>query len=72
MTGPSARAVNVVDGDLVKPLIRLSVPLVLSQVLQVGDNLADTYWVGRLGQDAVSALSLRIYHREHRVISPRP
>jgi len=51
------RSVNVVDGDLLKPLLVLSLPIVLSQLLQVGYNLADTFWVGRLGQEAVSALS---------------
>mgnify|MGYP006422811625 CR=1 FL=1 len=51
------RSVNVTDGALVKPLIVLSVPIILSNLLQVGYNLADTFWVGRLGQPAVSALS---------------
>ena len=53
----SGRDVDVVDGDLFKPLLVLSLPIVLSQMLQVGYNLADTFWVGRLGQEAVSALS---------------
>lgn len=53
----STREVNVTDGELLKPLVVLSLPIVLSQMLQVGYNLADTYWVGRLGQEAVSALS---------------
>ncbi|WP_135820763.1 MATE family efflux transporter [Halostella litorea] len=51
------RAVDVVDGDLLKPLIVLSLPIVLTNLLQVGYNLADTFWVGRLGQAAVSAIS---------------
>ncbi|WP_254534537.1 MATE family efflux transporter [Halomarina litorea] len=51
------RSVDVTDGALVKPLLVLSLPVVLSMLLQVGYNLADTFWVGRLGQDAVSALS---------------
>ena len=53
----STRDVNVTDGELLKPLVVLSLPIVLSQMLQVGYNLADTFWVGRLGQEAVSALS---------------
>lgn len=56
MNGPG-RAVNVTDGDLIKPLLVLSLPIVLTNMLQVAYNLADTFWVGRLGQDAVSALS---------------
>jgi len=53
----STRDINVTDGELLKPLVILSLPIVLSQMLQVGYNLADTFWVGRLGQEAVSALS---------------
>ena len=57
MAGKSTdRSVNVVDGTLFKPLLVLSAPIVGSQVLQVGYNLADTYWVGRLGPDPVAAL----------------
>ncbi|MCQ4332513.1 MATE family efflux transporter [Natronomonas sp. F2-12] len=51
------RAVNVTDGALIRPLIVLSIPIVLTNLLQVGYNLADTFWVGRLGQPAVAALS---------------
>jgi len=50
------RAVNVTDGTLFKPLLVLSAPIVGSQLLQVGYNLADTFWVGRLGPDPVAAL----------------
>ena len=50
------RSVNVVDGKLFKPLLVLSAPIVGSQMLNVGYNLADTYWVGRLGSDPVAAL----------------
>lgn len=51
------RAVDVVNGDLFKPMMILSAPIVAAQLLQVGYNLADTYWVGRLGADPVAALS---------------
>ena len=51
------RAVDVIDGGLIWPLIVLSVPIILANLLQVGYNLADTFWVGRLGQEGVSALS---------------
>ena len=56
--GPgSRRAVNLTDGALLKPLFILSIPIVLTNMLQVAYNLADTFWVGRLGQEAVSAIS---------------
>ncbi|GAB3028014.1 MATE family efflux transporter [Natronobiforma cellulositropha] len=51
------RAVDVVDGGLVWPLIVLSIPIVLTNLLHVGYNLADTFWVGQLGPEGVSALS---------------
>lgn len=51
------RAVNLTDGTLFKPLMVLSAPIVLSQLLQVSYNLADTFWVGQLGADPVAALS---------------
>ncbi|MFC7202497.1 MATE family efflux transporter [Haloferax namakaokahaiae] len=51
------RDVNLVDGGLVKPMLVLSLPIVLSQIMQVAYNLADTFWVGRVGSEAVSALS---------------
>ncbi|WP_336025418.1 MATE family efflux transporter [Halobellus salinisoli] len=56
--GPGAeRAVNLTDGPLLKPLFVLSVPIVVTNLLQVAYNLADTFWVGRLGATAVSAIS---------------
>ena len=59
MAGPGGtdRSVNVTDGKLAGPLVVLSAPIVASQLLNVAYNLADTYWVGRLGEDAVAALS---------------
>ena len=52
----STRDVDLVDGDLLKPLLVLSLPIVASQLMQVAYNLADTFWVGQLGQAPVSAL----------------
>lgn len=51
------RSVNLVDGGLFKPLVVLSTPIVLTMLLQVGYNLADTFWVGQLGGEALAALS---------------
>lgn len=54
--GPG-RDVNVVDGALIKPLIVLSVPIIATNLLQVGYSIADPFWVGRLAQDAFSVIS---------------
>lgn len=56
-TGPRDRSVNVTDGALFKPLLVLALPIVGSQLLQVAYNVADTYWVGQIGPDAVAALT---------------
>ncbi|WP_415379474.1 MATE family efflux transporter [Halosimplex sp. TS25] len=48
---------DLTEGSLFRPLLALSTPIVLTQLLQVVYNLVDTFWVGRLGGDAVSALS---------------
>ncbi|MCU4716510.1 MATE family efflux transporter [Halapricum hydrolyticum] len=56
----SGHSVNLTEGPLLRPLIALSLPIVASQLLQVTYNLADTFWVGRLGQNAVTALSLSL------------
>lgn len=57
MSAGRGRDVDLVDGDLGKPLLLLSLPIVASQLMQVAYNLADTFWVGRIGADAVSAIS---------------
>ncbi|CCQ34412.1 phosphonopyruvate decarboxylase protein [Halorhabdus tiamatea SARL4B] len=51
------RSDRFTDGSILWPLLALAGPLTVSQLLQVAYNLTDTFWVGRLGADAVSALA---------------
>ncbi|WP_435064071.1 MATE family efflux transporter [Halobaculum sp. EA56] len=53
-----AHASDLVEGDLLRPMLRVAWPLVVIQLLQVMYNVADTFWLGRLSADAVGALSL--------------
>ncbi len=46
------------EGSILKALIYLSIPLILTNILQTAYNLTDTFWVGRLGSSAVAAVSL--------------
>ncbi|MFO8060402.1 MAG: MATE family efflux transporter [Bacillota bacterium] len=39
-------------------LLLLSWPIVLSNLLQTAYNIADTFWLGRLGDHAVAAISV--------------
>ncbi len=49
---------NLTEGSILKALIKLSIPLILTNILQTAYNLTDTFWVGRLGSVAVAAVSL--------------
>lgn len=45
-------------GPILKSLVALSVPIVLTNMLHTAYQLVDTFWVGRLGAEAVAAVSL--------------
>ncbi|MFH1284474.1 MAG: MATE family efflux transporter, partial [Candidatus Peregrinibacteria bacterium] len=49
---------DLTKGPIIKSLITLSIPIVLANVLQTAYQLIDTFWVGRLGAEAVAAVSL--------------
>jgi len=49
---------SLLEGSIPKNLIRLSVPIVLANILQAAYQLTDIFWVGRLGSTAVAAVSL--------------
>ncbi len=46
------------EGPIWIALVRLSVPIILSNILQTAYQLTDTFWVGRLSAPAVAAVSL--------------
>ncbi len=45
-------------GSISKALLALSIPIVLANILQTVYQLTDTFWVGRLGANAVAAVSI--------------
>ncbi len=45
-------------GSIGQALFKLAVPIVLTNMLHTAYQLVDTFWVGRLGADAVAAVSL--------------
>lgn len=49
---------NLTEGSILRALIKLSIPLILTNILQTAYNLTDTFWVGRLGSTSVAAVSL--------------
>ena len=49
---------SLTEGSIIKALVKLSIPLILTNILQTAYNLTDTFWVGRLGSVPVAAVSL--------------
>lgn len=48
----------LLEGPLLNSLMKLAIPLVLAQLLQAAYQLIDAFWVGRLGGNAVAAVSV--------------
>jgi putative MATE family efflux protein len=57
MKNKKARA-DLTEGPIMKSLVALSIPIVFGNILQTAYQLVDTFWVGRLGAEAVAAVSL--------------
>ena len=49
---------NLTEGSILKSLIALAIPIIFANILQTVYQLTDTFWVGRLGTDAVAAVSI--------------
>ncbi len=49
---------NLTEGSILKSLISLSVPIIFANLLETAYQLTDTFWVGRLGTNAVAAVSI--------------
>lgn len=58
MPSPAGRPSEaVLEGPIAAALLRLAGPVVLANVFQTVYQLTDTFWVGRLGAEAVAAVS---------------
>ncbi len=54
----SQSELDLTDGSIPTSLFYLSVPIVVTNLLQVAYNLADTFWLGRYSTEALAAISL--------------
>ncbi|MGE5425844.1 MAG: MATE family efflux transporter [Bacillota bacterium] len=43
---------------ILKPLLKLALPIILAQLFQVAYSFTDTYWVGKLGGNAVASITM--------------
>jgi len=48
---------ELTEGPIGKPLLYLSAPIVITNLLQVAYNLADTFWLGQYSTDALAAIT---------------
>ncbi|PSQ56755.1 MAG: MATE family efflux transporter, partial [Halobacteriales archaeon SW_9_67_25] len=48
---------NLTEGSIGWPLFYLSLPIVLTNLLQTAYNLADTFWLGQYSTEALAAIS---------------
>ncbi len=46
---------DILNGPIIKTLLTLGWPVIVSNIIQTLYNIVDTYWLGRLGKVAVSA-----------------
>jgi len=51
---------KLTEGSALKSLITLSVPIILANIMQAAYHLTDTFWVGRLGSEAIAAVSISL------------
>ncbi len=52
------RKKSYTEGNILRSLIDLAVPIILANILQTGYQLVDTFWLGRMGANAVAAVSI--------------
>ncbi len=52
------KKLDFTKAPLLKSLVVLSVPIIIANILQTLYSLIDTFWVGRLGAEAVAAVSM--------------
>ncbi|WP_323676158.1 MATE family efflux transporter [Halorubellus sp. PRR65] len=48
---------DLTEGGIVKPLLYLSLPIVVTNLMQTAYNLADTFWLGQYSTEALAAIS---------------
>jgi putative MATE family efflux protein len=49
---------EITDGSIPRALVLLAAPLVVQNLVQVVQQVVDTFWVGRIGENAVAAVGL--------------
>ena len=48
----------ILNGNLVKAILMLAIPVMINSFIQSMYNLTDTYWLGKIGTDSQAAITL--------------
>ena len=48
----------ILHGSLIRAMLSIAVPVVISSMLQTMYNLTDTYWLGKIGTEPLAAINL--------------
>ena len=48
---------DLTEGGIVRPLVFISLPIVVTNLMQTAYNLADTFWLGQYSTEALAAIS---------------
>ncbi|MDY6914959.1 MAG: MATE family efflux transporter, partial [Candidatus Cloacimonadota bacterium] len=55
---PTTTGIDLTSGNILKNLVKLSLPIMLSNFFQTFYNLTDTFWLGKLGDTARNAVAV--------------
>ncbi|MEG0805437.1 MAG: MATE family efflux transporter [Lachnospiraceae bacterium] len=51
-----SKRVNLLEGNILKALISMSLPIMATSLLQMAYNMTDMIWIGRMGSNSVAAI----------------
>lgn len=54
----ASRRSLILEGNLFKAIITLAVPIMINSFIQTMYNLTDTFWLGKIGNDPMAAITL--------------
>jgi putative MATE family efflux protein len=54
---PDQDDLDLTEGGILKPLLFISLPIVVTNLMQTAYNLADTFWLGQYSTEALAAIS---------------
>lgn len=53
--------VDLLKGDSAKTLLKISIPVIILNVLKAGYNIVDMFWLGQLGKEYLAGVSASIF-----------